>query len=224
VDYYQKFAFDSAGRMIPFSGTFRQANEAIAGHALEAATALDRIAKVTPGMGAYLPARRDALGNVAEANLFGIKAGTVSDEDAVTLKLRELGVDITSLRKADPAGFDLTSEELSELRRIRAEEAYNRDGLTMKQALGQLFEDPGFQSLQDRSQAQEAVVEVMSQFNEPAREIFEQQNQGYLADRETARSFTLYMKEGLQREEAREVAVESAAALGLTPTRASSLE
>jgi hypothetical protein len=224
VDYYQKFAFDSAGRMIPFSGTFRQANEAIAGHALEAATALDRIAKVTPGMGAYLPARRDALGNVVEANLFGIKAGTVSDEDEVTLKLRELGVDITSLRKADPAGFDLTSEELSELRRIRAEEAYNRDGLTMKQALGQLFEDPGFQSLQDRSQAQEAVVEVMSQFNEPAREIFEQQNQGYLADRETARSFTLYMKEGLQREEAREVAVESAAALGLTPTRASSLE
>lgn len=225
VNYYQKFLPDAAGRMIPFSGTFRQLNETITGRALEAATALDRIAKVTPGMGAYLPSRRDPLGNEIEGNVFGIKAGTTADEDPVTQQLRDLGIDITNLRKADPTGFDLTSEELSELRRIRATEALNPEGLTMKQALSMLFEDPEFQSLPDRAMMQERVVEVMSQFNEPARELFEMQNQGYLADREAARSFKLYMSEGImERAQAREAALETARALGLEPTRADSLE
>lgn len=225
VTYYQKFVPDAVGRMIPFSGTFRQLNETITGRSLEAATALDRIAKVTPGMGAYLPSRRDALGNEIEGNVFGIKAGTTADEDDVTRKMKELGISITNLRKADPAGFDLTSEELSELRRIRATEAYNSDGFTMKEALANLFEDPAFQSLPDREMMQDAVVEVMREFNEPARELFETQNQGYLADREAARSFKLYMSEGLmQREGARAAALEDARSFGLEPTRTDALE
>jgi hypothetical protein len=222
--YYSKYLPDAAGRMIPFSGTFRQLNETITGRSLEAATALDRIAKVTPGMGAYLPARVDSLGNEIEGRTFGLAVGTVADEDDVTRKVRELGINITNLRKADPAGFDLTSEELSELRKIRANEAVNAQGLTMKQALAMLFEDPAFQSMQDRQQVQDAVVEVMSQFNEPAREIFEYRNQTYLADREASRSFKEYIKQGLAPAEARDAAFETTRAFGLEPTRTDALE
>jgi hypothetical protein len=224
-NYFARFYPDVAGRLIPFSGTSRQLNETISGKSLEAATALDRIAKVTPGMGAYLPARVDALGNAVDANVFGFRIGTSSDDDDVTQKLRGLGVDINNLAKADPSGFGLTSEELSELRRIRGTEAYNADGLTMREALSQLFSDPRFQSLPDKQQVQDEVVAVMREFNEPAREIFEQNNQGYLADREAARSFKAYLAEGLvSREEARRLAAEDARGLGLTPTRTDSLE
>lgn len=222
--YLSRFYPDVVGRLVPLSGTWRQLNETISGKALEAAGALDRIAKVTPGMGAYLPARVDALGNAVEGNVFGLRMGTSSDDDEITQQMRDLGVDITNLNKADPAGFDLTSEELSELRTIRAKEAYNADGLTMREALAQLFSDPAFQNLPDKDMVQEAVVEVMSEFNQPAREIFEQRNQDYLADREASRSFKNYMMDGLMsREEARRAAREDTQALGLNPTRADSL-
>lgn len=224
-NYMATFYPDTAARLIPFSGVSRQVNEMIAGRATEAAGALDRIAKVIPGMGAYLPARVDALGNEVEANVFGFRAGTGSDDDEITQQMRDLGIDITNLAKADPAGFSLTSEELSELRKIRATEAFNKDGLTMREALAQLFADPAFQNLPDKQMKQDEVVEVMGKFNEPARALFEERNQGYLADREAARSFKLYMSEGLMsRADARREAQAAAEQLGLNPTRAGELD
>lgn len=221
--YYEKFLYDSAGRMIPFSGTSRQLNETVTGKSLEAVSALDRIMKVVPGFGMTLPARVDALGNEIEGRTMGFAFGTTADEDDVTLKLRDLGVNIQDLKKADPKGFDLTSDELSEIRKIRANEAYNKNGQTMKEALASLFEDPTFTSLQDRSQVQDAVVSVMGEFNEPAREIYEYQNQDYLADREAARSFKAYMNEGYRAADARLAARESALAMSLNPTRTDEL-
>lgn len=224
-NYFTTFHADAAARFVPFSGMTRQINEMIAGRATEAVGALDKIAKVVPGMGAYLPARVDALGNEIESNAFGLKIGTRSDDDAITQQMRDLGIDINNLAKADPLGFSLTSEELSELRKIRGTEAYNSDGLTMREALANLFSDPAFQNLPDKAMVQDEVVAVMKGFNEPAREIFEQRNQGYLADREAARSFKLYMSEGLMSAvEARKLATEDTEAQGLTPTRSDSLE
>lgn len=224
INYLQSFAGDTAVRLIPGAGLNAQVNQAIAGRSLEAVSVLDKIAKATPGMGTYLPTRIDPLGNEIEADFMGVRAGTTSDDDPVTAQLRDLGVDITNLRKADPAGFDLTSEELAELRTIRANEAVNQYGQTMKEALSDLFQDPGFQALQDRSQVQDAVVSVMSDFNEPAREIFEWRNQTYLADREASRSFKEYLKSGLlSTNDAREAAREEVEAAGLTPTRTNAL-
>lgn len=218
--YFGKFAPDAVSRTIPFSGTFRQINETVKGKSIEAATAIDRIAKVTPGMGAYLPARVDALGNEIEGRTMGIAIGTTADDDPITTKLRELGVNITNLRRADPQGFDLTSEELSDLRRIRATEAVNKEGLTMKEALNQLFNDPQFQAAPDKQMVQDAVVEVMSQFNQPAREIYEYRNQQYLADREAKRSLKAYIADGLSNQDAQRAAREDIAGSGLPdPTR-----
>lgn len=213
--YFQKFAPDAVARTIPLSGTFRQLNETISGRALEAATALDRIAKVTPGMGMYLPTRVDALGNEIEGRFMGIAAGTTADDDEITTQLRELGVDITNLRKADPTGFDLTSEELSDLRRIRAHEAVNSDGMTMREALEALFADPVFQSMPDRAMQEDAVVEVMSKFNQPAREIYEYRNQQYLADRQAQRSLQAYISDGLSNQQAQRAAREDIQNSGL---------
>lgn len=221
--YYEKYIPDTAGRFVPFSGTIRQVNETATGKSLEAVGWLDRIAKVTPGMGAYLPARVDALGNEVDGRVMGFAIGTTSDDDAVTAKMRELGVDISNLRKADPSGFDLTSEELSDLRKIRANEALNSDGLTMKEALADLFADPAFQSLPDKSQVQDEIVAVMRNFNQPAREIYEARNQSYLADREAARSFKAYIEEGLDANAARRAAQSETQAAGLEPTRTDAL-
>ncbi|MEL6704320.1 MAG: hypothetical protein AAFP15_08550 [Bacteroidota bacterium] len=224
VRYYEKYIPDTAGRMIPFSGTIRQANETVNGKSLEAVGWLDRIAKVTPGMGAYLPARVDALGNEIDGRVMGLAVGTTADDDDVTAKMRELGIDVSNLRRADPAGFDLTSEELSDLRTIRANEALNSDGLTMKEALRDLFRDPAFQSLPDKSMVQDEVVNVMRAFNQPARELYEMRNQRYLADREAARSFKEYMQDGLSKSMSREAARETVEALGLEPSRTDALQ
>lgn len=222
--YYGKYIPDTGGRMMPFSGTIRQLNETAKGKSLEAVGWLDRIAKVTPGMGAYLPARVDALGNEIDGRVMGLAVGTTADDDEVTASMRELGINISNLRKADPAGFDLTSEELSDLRRIRANEALNSDGLTMKEALADLLNDPAFQNLPDKAMVQDEVVNVMRAFNQPARELYEMRNQSYLADREAARSFKQYMQDGFSASTSREAARATAEALGLEPTRTDALQ
>lgn len=224
VDYFQKLYGGAVARVLPASGTVRQVNETANGTALEAVGLIDQLTKVTPGMGAYLPTRIDPLGNEVDGRVMGLAAGTTADMDELSKRIADLGVNLTALKKADPAGFDLTSEELSELRRIRATEAINSDGLTMREALEELLKDPDFQSLATKELVQEAVVGVMGGFNEDAREIFEQRNQTYLADRETSRSFKAYMDLVMSPEEARAAAVADTEALGLTPTRAAQLE
>lgn len=212
--YFSKLYPDAATRTLPLSGASRQINETLAGRAIEATSAIDRLTKVIPGMGAYLPARIDPLGNEVDNRKMGLAVG-LKDVDPVTAKLAELGVDITALKKADPRGFDLTAEELSELRRIRATEATNKHGQTMKEALAELFADPTFQALPDKQMVQDEVVAVMGDFNEPAREIFELRNQEYLANREAARSLKAYIADGLSQREAAQAARDEVVALGL---------
>jgi hypothetical protein len=224
VEYFQKLYGGAAARILPASGTIRQVNETANGTALEAVSLIDQLTKVTPGMGAYLPTRIDPLGNEVDGRTMGLAAGTVGDLDELSQRIRALGVNLTNLKKADPAGFDLTSEELSELRRIRATEAVNSDGLSMREALEDLLADPDFQSLTTKSQVQDAITEVMGDFNEDARAIFEQRNQTYLADREASRSFKAYMDLVMPPEEARAAAIADTQAIGLTPTRADQLE
>jgi len=214
-DIWLEMLSSAVTRAIPLSGTTSQVNATIAGNVTEAVGFMDRLFKVTPGLGAYLPARVDALGNDVEGRVMGLAAGTTSDTDPLTSRMAALGIDITNLRKADPAGFDLTGEELSELRRIRATEATNSDGQTMREALEELLDDPEFSALPSRDQKQAEVVEVMSKFNQPARELFEERNQAYLADREGARSLKAYIAEGIERHEAARMAREDVAGLGL---------
>lgn len=221
---YEKIVQSAFTRSIPLAGTSRMVNDTIRSSAPEAIGWVDNILRSVPGGGLYLPSRIDALGDEVDGRDFGIAIGRKDGggaEDPVRQQLADLGIDINNLDKRDPEGFHLTSEELSELRRIRGHEAVNSDGATMREALGELFADPWFQNLPTREQKQEAVVEVMGEFNDEARAIFEERNPQYLSDRTANRAFIDYMNEGLTtRSEARQEALWEAEDMGLpAPTR-----
>lgn len=202
-------------RTIPLSGVSRQLTDtARGGSAPEAIGWVDQMLRSIPGGGLYLSPRIDPLGDEVDGRVMGIAAGS-SNADPVKEQLRELGIDITTLKKADPRGFNLSSKELSELRRIRAHEAVNSDGLTMREALAELFADPYFQSLPEKDQKHDMVVETMSGFNEPARALLEERDPNYLSNREAYKSFADYLAEGLSNEQAEAQARADVASEGL---------
>jgi len=221
VGAYAKMFEGAVTNLTPFSGTVRQVQDTIHGTAPESVTWIDKMLRTVPGLGLGLPARIDAMGDPVDGRFMGINADLVGDQlDPVKAQLADLGIDITQLQKADPAGFKLNSEELSELRRIRGHEATNSDGLTMREALADLFADPAFKALRSLDQKHDAVSEVLSGFNESARSIFEERNATYLSDRTANKSLADYMEEGLSRDDAKRAAVGDALAAGLPePTR-----
>jgi hypothetical protein len=212
---YMKAVENAFARAIPLAGTSRMVNDTLHGTAPEAIGWMDSILRAVPGGGLVLPSRIDPLGNEVEGRAFGVALGTTSDVDPITAQLANLGVDITTLRKADPAGFKLTSEELSELRRIRGTEALNSEGETMKEALGRLMADPWFQTLPSKEQKQDEVVSTMSDFNKSARELLMERNPTYAADKAAMKSLADYMAEGIARREARAMAADDVRQLGL---------
>lgn len=217
---YEKMVQSAFTRAIPLAGTSRTLNDTIRGSAPEAVGWMDNILRAVPGGGLILPARVDALGNEVEGRAFGVNFGTTSDVDPVTAQLADLGIDIQTLKKADPSGFKLTSEEVSELRRIRGSEALNRNGETMKEALAALFADPWFQRLPSKEQKQDEVVQLMAEFNKPARELFAERNQHYAADKAGMKSLADYMAQGMSRRDSTEAAQDDVRAMGLPePTR-----
>jgi hypothetical protein len=217
---YEKAVMSAFTRAIPLAGTSRMANDTLHGTAPEAIGWMDSILRAVPGGGLVLPSRIDPLGNEVDGRTFGIAMGSTRDIDDVTRQLADLGIDIQTLRKADPTGFKLTSEELSELRRIRGTEALNSDGETMKEALARLMADPWFQRLPSKEQKQDEVVALMGEFNADARAKLEERNPTYAADRAAMKSLSDYMAEGLTRTEATENARYDTLAAGLPePTR-----
>ena len=216
---YLKAVQSAFTRAIPLSGTSRTLTDSLRGSAPEAIGLMDNILRAVPGGGMVLPSRIDPLGNEVEGRTFGVAFGSTRDVDDVTRQLADLGVDIQALRKSDPSGFKLTSEELSELRRIRGTEALNSDGETMKDALGRLLADPWFQRLPSKEQKQDEVVNVMNDFNKDARERLMKRNPTYAADKAAMKSLTDYMAEGIARRDAQAMAVEDVHEMGLPEPR-----
>ncbi|HEX9948119.1 MAG TPA: hypothetical protein VGA98_11310 [Allosphingosinicella sp.] len=214
-----KLAQGVTSRLIPASGTSRlvtdSARSATGAGAPEAIGWVDTILRAIPGGGLHMSERIDPLGNVVDGRKLGIAIGS-SNTDPVTEKLRDMGIDIQTLRKADPRGFALTSAELSGLRRIRGNEAQNSQGWTMKQALAELFADPYFQSLPELEQRRQMVIETMAEFNEPARAIMEEKGGKYAANREGYQAFKDYLDQGLPEKEAKDRARQDVASFGLT--------
>jgi hypothetical protein len=214
----EKLAQGAAARMIPLAGTSRQLTDtarSVQGRgAPEAIGWVDAILRSIPGGGLHMDDRIDPLGNVVDARKLGAAIGS-SSTDPVTAQLRDMRIDITALRKSDPKGFALTSKELSTLRRIRGTEAENAYGLTMKQALAELFRDPYFKALPEPEQRRQMVIDTMSEFNEPARAIMEERSPKYAANRAGYAAFADYLDEGLPSEEAAESARRDVARFGL---------
>lgn len=185
------------------------------GEAPEAVSLMDKMLRTVPGFGHRLPPRVDALGDPVEGRFMGLAAGSKNTDDAVKRQLIHLDIDITNLNKTDPAGFTLNSEELSELRRIRGHEATDANGMTMREALADLFADPEFQALPTKDQKQDRVRDAMQPFSQSARALFEERNPQYAADRTANKAFLDYMAQGFGSADARATADEDVAALGL---------
>ncbi|MEP3450373.1 MAG: hypothetical protein ABJN65_01460 [Parasphingorhabdus sp.] len=210
----EKIASNAMTRLVPFSGTSRQITETIRGDAPEAVSILDGMLRGIPGGSMYLPDRIDPLGNSIDSRVMGLAIGSNSADELTTM-MRELEIDITSLRKADPRGFDYTSEELSQLRKIRATEATNKWGQTMREALIELISSNDFKALPEKEEKRRQVVETMSDFNTAARDILENRDENFRSTREGFRAFKEYLREGRSRDAARDTTLSDLDAAGL---------
>jgi hypothetical protein len=205
-------------RLVPVSGTSRQVTESVGGYSPEVITIGDAILRGLPGGSLYLSPRRDVLGDEVKGRFMGVAFGdsdnTEGEEISDTKRqLRELGIDLTNVSKTD-GGIALSSEQVSELRRIRGKEALNAEGETMEEALQRLFEDPDFQA-GDRDDRHDAVVDLMNDFNDDAKAILEERDEGYLGIREGNAAFREYKTMGLHNDEAKERAREDVKLQGL---------
>lgn len=217
---FEKILQNGAVRLIPFSGVSRQINDTFRDSAAESVGWADAMLRAIPGMGWGLAPRIDPLGDEVKPREIGFNFGNANLTEGrpispVKQQLRELGIDINTLRKSDPDGFDLTSEELSEVRRIRGKEALNEDGLTMEEALGSLFADPWFQTLRRKEDKRKAVVETMAEFNKPAWEILEQRSPTYAGKKAYNKSLQDYIAMNLETRQAERLAERDVQALGL---------
>lgn len=210
----------AAARFLPAAGTGRMVNDSFRSSAIEAVGFTDNLLRHIPGAGWGMAARIDSLGDEIKGRAGGVNFGNSELTEGqpmsdVKRQLRDLGINITTIRKADPVGFDLTSEELSEVRRIRGKEAVNASGLTMEEALGDLLADPWFESLPTKDEKQEEVVRTMREFNKPAWELLAERSPTFASKREYTRSLADYMQEGWSRREAEASALGEVEAQGL---------
>lgn len=216
----EKILQNAVSRFVPMGGVGRQFNDTFRDSAIETVGWTDTVLRTIPGAGYGLSPRIDPLGDEAKARWGGVnfgssertEGGPISD---VKRKLRDLGIDITTIRKSDPDGFNLTSEELSEVRRIRGKEALNSEGLTMHEALGELFDDPWFQGLPTKDAKRSAVVDTMREFNKPAWELLQERNPKFASKKVYHSSLADYIAEGLTRKQAEAEASTEVEAQGL---------
>jgi hypothetical protein len=87
--------------------------------------------------------------------------------------------------------------------------------MTMREALADLFADPEFRTLPTKQQKQDRVRDVMRPFSQSARTIFEERNPQYAADRAGNKAFLDYLAQGYGTADAKAIASEDVAALGL---------
>ncbi|WJY17678.1 hypothetical protein QQS45_08455 [Alteriqipengyuania flavescens] len=216
----EQVATGAVARFMPMAGIGRQFNETFRSSSVEAVGFMDQILRHIPGAGYGMAPRIDPLGDEVKGRTLGINFGNSELSEGgpmspVKRQLRDLGIDISTIRKSDPDGFDLTSEELSEVRRVRAKEALNQYGETMHEALEALFADPWFQALPSKDQKRAEVVKTMRAFNKPAWEILSERSPSYAAKRSYTKSLTDYIAEGVAREQAERWAEEDVEAEGL---------
>jgi hypothetical protein len=207
-------------RLVPLGGESRQINDTLHGSAVEATTLTDQMLRTIPGAGIYAPVKRDILGDPVKGRLLGIAVGDSGETDgaeigAVKAELRTLAIAVPNLRKADPAGFDLTAAQLDRLRELRGKIAVDDVGNTLPQALTGLFADEWYRGLPSKRQKRDAVLEVIRSFNDPARALLMDEDPTYTANREGWAAFKEYLADGERPEEARRAAVSDVLAEGL---------
>lgn len=207
-------------RLVPLGGQSRQVNDMLHGSAVEAVTLTDQMLRTIPGAGLYQPVRRDILGYPVKGRTFGIAVGDSGSTDGVSIspvkaKLRDLGFSIRNLKRTDPSGFGLTAKQLDRLRELRGKVAVDDTGSTMTQALERLFDDRWFNDLPSKEQKRDVVMEVITSFSGPARELLTLEDRDYAASVMGHIAFKQYVRDGYSHMGAVEAAEADVTAMGL---------
>jgi hypothetical protein len=135
-----------------------------------------------------------------------------------------LDITIRNLRRADPSGYDLTAKQLDRLRELRGKVAVDDTGRTMPQALEALFGDRWFNGLPSKDQKRSAVMEVITSFNAPARDLLIAEDPTYAAGVAGNSALKQYVRDGYSHTAAVTAAEADVAAEGLrTPACGASL-
>lgn len=197
---------------VPMSGTMRQVSDSIRGEAPEAITLMEQALRLIPG--APTATKRDWLGTPVDGRFMGVNAGSKSAAP-LRQKLADMGLDLADIERRDRLGFGLTGEQLDQLREIRATEARTRDGLSLYEALEATLEDPSFNALPTRAARKAEIQNILDGLNKDAREIMEQRNPEYAANRIGYKSLAEYIKGGSTNSQAERQVREDLDAMGL---------
>lgn len=195
-------------RLIPLSGSIRQSQDTIRGYTPQTADLMDEVWRSTPILGMSLPPKHDLMGDPIDSSVFGLQVGMVEELSPAKQELKDLRITLRDYRKTDPAGFRLTAEQYSEFLRIRGKEALNEYGQTLEEALQDLFISEDYSILQAKEAKRQMVMEVIREFNKPAKEILAERFPDYDLNKRAYAMKDDLLEEGYSEAEA-ELEVES---------------
>lgn len=214
------FAVKKLGTLItaqvPGSGTMRLVADTIRGEAPEMQGIVDQLLRLVP-VPDILPPKVDFFGEEVDGRVFGIALGDkkTGEGDWLRDELAKHGINLSDIEKRDRSGFDLTSDQLTELRRIRATEAYGKSGYGLRAALEELVNSAEFQNAPTKKARQEMFNDALDGLNKSAMEIMEERDPDYASKRIAHKSLAAYIADGISRREAERMAAEDATSLGL---------
>lgn len=201
----EKLGASVASRMVPMAGSQKLINDTVRTNASEAVSISDALYRNIIGLGLGLPTKRNALGDPIEGRDLGVSVGLSNDTlDDVGLKLKELGLNLSDVKKTDPKGFRRTASQLDRLRELRGTVALDKEGRTMREALRQLLASADFAEMGSKAAQQDMVAEVVRAFNKPAIELLEGEDGKYAAKRAAHVTFEEYLAQGEALTSARE--------------------
>jgi len=205
---WQTVAGNAASSLIPFGGTQRLVNDTLVGHPLQAVTVSDNLYRSLIGVGLGLPARLNALGDKMDGRTLGIAAGEEQDSlEEVGRMLQEYRLDVSDVKATDPAGFQLSSQQLNRLRYLRGHAALDVEGRTLREALADAMVSEEFQLFGSREARQALVNRTIRSFNAPARALLEEEDADYAGRRAAKSVYEDWIKDGASVSDATEASM-----------------
>lgn len=193
----EKLEASVVARLVPMGGTQKIVNETLRINAPEVVSVSDGLYRNVIGLGLGLPTKRNALGDPIEGRDLGISIGLSGDGvDDVGARLKELGINLSDVKRTDPKGFRRNAEQLDRLRQLRGIEALDVEGRTMREALRDLLNSEEFAEMGSKAAREDMVAEVIQDFNKPAIQLLEEEDGTYQAQRAAHVTFEEYLKQG----------------------------
>lgn len=193
----EKLEASVASRLMPLGGSQKLVNDTIRTNTPEVISVSDGLYRSIVGLGLGLPTKRNALGDPIEGRDLGVSVGLSGDGvDDVGARLKELGINLSDVKKTDPKGFRRTAQQLDRLRELRGTVALDSEGRTMREALRDLLASEEFALMESKAAQEDMVGEVIRDFNTPAIDLLSEEDGTYAMKRDAHVTFEEYLAQG----------------------------